>query len=148
MRSTLTLLLVCLMSSLVMAQNPKPPTRLPVDIIPTIDSLPVTDQVVLAIQGTNLTVYIDSTSNPDDQNKLTTLEIKWEGEGPGFNERTATSTPSSLVISTSARRKRLPRSGRKVSVPCTTSARSSPKNGAAGSRLMQPHRPGSLTVRT
>ena len=86
MRSTLTLLLVCLMSSLVMAQNPKPPTRLPVDIIPTIDSLPVTDQVVLAIQGTNLTVYIDSTSNPADQNKLTTLEIKWEGRGPGFVE--------------------------------------------------------------
>jgi hypothetical protein len=48
--------------------------------------LPYPDSVVLAIEGNNLTVFVDSTSNPDDQNKITTLEVKWEGEGPGFVE--------------------------------------------------------------
>ena len=68
----------------VLAQNPKLPTPLPAHI-QGVDQLPK-DAVVLWIEGNDLTVYIDSTSNPDDQNKITVLEIKWEGPdpGPGF----------------------------------------------------------------
>jgi hypothetical protein len=69
------------MTSLAMAQNPKPPSPWESGW-----HVPHPDSIVLWVEGTNLTVYIDSTSNPDDGHKLTTLEIKWTGNG-GFNEQ-------------------------------------------------------------
>jgi hypothetical protein len=84
MRAAASVFLVCLTAGLAMAQNPKPPTPL---MVPDglRENLPLTDSVVLSVEGTNLTVFVDSTSNPDDQNKITTLEVKWTGEG-GFNK--------------------------------------------------------------
>jgi hypothetical protein len=73
-----------LLGSTAAAQNPKPPTPLPPEI-QSVDQLPQ-DAVVLWIEDNNLTVHVDSTSNPDDQNKIGTLEIRWEGPGPGFLE--------------------------------------------------------------
>jgi hypothetical protein len=73
-----------MMTSLVVAQNPKPPTPLPAHI-QSVDQLPP-DAVVLWIDGNDLTVYVDSMSNPEDQNKITYQEIKWDGPGPGFVE--------------------------------------------------------------
>jgi hypothetical protein len=81
---SLAVSIMCIVTRPVAAQNPKPPTLLPAHI-QSVDQLPQ-DAVVLWIDGQNLTVYIDSTSNPEDQNKLTTLEIKWEGAEPGFVE--------------------------------------------------------------
>ena len=85
MRVARTVLLGCLMTGLAAAQNPKPPTllRVPEGLR---ENLPKQDAIVLSIEGSNLTVFVDTTSNPADQNKITTLEIKWEGVG-GFNEQ-------------------------------------------------------------
>ena len=81
--AALAVLALCVMVSTASAQNPKPPTPLLVTDWNR-DMGPVADNVVLSVEGTNLTVFIDSTSNPADENKITTLEVKWEGEG-GFN---------------------------------------------------------------
>ena len=51
------ILLIC-MTSPVAAQNPKPPTPLPPEI-QSADQLPMTNVVVLWIDGQNLTVYVD-----------------------------------------------------------------------------------------
>ena len=77
-----SVVIVCVTAGLAAAQNPKPPTPLPAHI-QSVDQLPP-DAVVLWIDENDLTVYIDSTSNPDDQNKITTLEIRWVGPGAGF----------------------------------------------------------------
>ena len=76
-RAGLAVLLVCLIVSLAMAQNKPPNFSCAWGFVP--------DAVSLEIQRTNLIVYIDSTSNPADENKITRLEIEWTGEG-GFNE--------------------------------------------------------------
>ena len=75
--AALAVLAMCVMVSTANAQNPKAPSA-------TLETGVITDSVNLVIDGTNLKVIADSTSNPDDQGKLTTLEVKWEGEG-GFN---------------------------------------------------------------
>ena len=66
-----------LVTSLVVAQNPKPPT-------PTFGPPPIVNAVTLWVDGQNLTVYVDSTVNPADDHKLTALWMKWDGPGPGF----------------------------------------------------------------
>ena len=78
----LAVTVVGLTSSLIMAQSPKPTTPLPVEI-QSVDQLPK-DAVVLWIDGQDLTLYVDSTSNPEDRNRIAALEIKWKGPGPGF----------------------------------------------------------------
>ena len=77
--AVLSVVLLCLTMSPVSAQNAGAPT-------PTLGPPPIVDAVTRWINGQNLTVYVDSTSYPDEdiQHKLTTLEISWEGSGPGF----------------------------------------------------------------
>ena len=66
-----------LMTSVVVAQNPKYPT-------PTPGPPPIPNAATLWVDGQNLTVYVDSTVNPADRHMLTTLLIEWDGPGPGF----------------------------------------------------------------
>ena len=87
--STVAALLLISVTSLLVAQNPKPPTPLGIDRFPTVPMTePMIDNVVLAIDPPtgNLTVLVDTTSCIECGNKLTTLEIKWDGSGPGFVE--------------------------------------------------------------
>ena len=72
-------ILIWLPTNLVVSQNPKHPT-------PTLGPPPIVDAVTLWIEGQNLTIYVDSTCDPGDQHKLTTLEINWADMGPGFVE--------------------------------------------------------------
>jgi hypothetical protein len=80
--SSVSLLLVFwLTTTLVVAQNPKPPTPLPPEI-QSVDQLPLWGSVVVWIDGQDLTAYIDAPFDPVDV--LTTLEIKWAEGAGGF----------------------------------------------------------------
>ena len=61
----LAVIVVWLMAGLAAAQNPKPPTPLPSST--TEDDLPILDAVTLWIEGSNLTVYVDSTWSRADR---------------------------------------------------------------------------------
>ena len=67
--AVLAVVVLCLTTAPALAMCPCSPT-------PTLGPPPIGDAVTLWTDGQNLTVYVDSTRDPDNQNKLTTLEVK------------------------------------------------------------------------